>query len=193
MYRHWIESIAIECIAIECIALNLSPLNLSPLIKSIATVQTEGSLSPYEPVYLRIHCRRRALRPVTSNYPQSTHPNMRTCATYACSDVNMRNPNMRQSTIADGFQDAMTDSIEIATPLKSTKAWNSNFLVPIQIKSKSPFEFVPRDTEQSEYLDAVDFMMLHFQWVAFSVETVLPRWMRGSMTGLNWGSGEGGW
>jgi len=34
----------------------------------------------------------------------------------------MRNPNMRQSTIADGFQDAMTDSIEIATPLKSTKA-----------------------------------------------------------------------
>jgi len=85
----------------------------------------------------------------------------------------MRNPNTRQSTIADDFQDARTDSIEIATPLKSTKARNSNFSVPIQIKTKSLFEFVP-------YLDAVDFMMLHSQWKLSCLVG-----LRGSMTGLN--------
>jgi len=36
-----------------------------------------------------------------------------------------------------------------------------------QIKRQSQFEFVPRDTEESEFLDLVDF-----GGVAFSVETV---------------------
>jgi len=62
----------------------------------------------------------------------------------------------------------MTDSTENATIRKSTTSKNSNSLVQIQIKSISPFEFVPRDTEESELLDLMDF------WgVAFSVETVI--------------------
>jgi len=60
----------------------------------------------------------------------------------------------------------VTVSTEHATPPKSTKSRNSNFSVPIQIKSKSQFEFVLRDTEESESLDLVDF-----GGAAFSVET----------------------
>jgi len=52
------------------------------------------------------------------------------------------------------------------TPPESTKSRNSNFSLQIQIESKSQVEFVPRDTEESEFLDLVDF-----GGVAFSVET----------------------
>jgi len=52
---------------------------------------------------------------------------------------------------------SMTVSTENATTLKSTKSRNSNSSVPIQIKPKSQFEFVPQDTEKSEFLDLVDF------------------------------------
>jgi len=51
----------------------------------------------------------------------------------------------------------MTVSTENATPPKSTKSRNSKSSVQIQIKSQSQFEFVPRDTEESEFLDLVDF------------------------------------
>ena len=51
----------------------------------------------------------------------------------------------------------MTDSTENTTPPKSTKSRNSNPAVPIQIKPKSQFEFVSRDTEESESLELVDF------------------------------------
>jgi len=51
----------------------------------------------------------------------------------------------------------MTLSSENATPLKSTKSRNSDFTVQIQIKPKSQFEFVARDTGESEFLDLVDF------------------------------------
>jgi len=65
-----------------------------------------------------------------------------------------------------------TDSTENATPPKSTRSRNSIPLIwiclQIQIKSKSQFEFVPRDTEESEVLDLVDF-----GGVAFSVESVI--------------------
>jgi len=54
---------------------------------------------------------------------------------------------------------AMTDSTEIATPPKFTKSRNCHSSVQIQNKPKSPFEFVPRDTEQSEFIDLVDFKM----------------------------------
>ena len=60
------------------------------------------------------------------------------------------------------------------TPLKmshlptSTESQNSNVSVQIQIKPKSQFEFVPRDTEESDFLDLV-----RFRGVAFSVETVV--------------------
>jgi len=65
----------------------------------------------------------------------------------------------------------LTVSTPIATPPKSTKSSNSNSSVHIQIKPKSQFEFVPRDTEKSEFLDLVDF-----GGVAISVETVVgPR------------------
>ena len=64
--------------------------------------------------------------------------------------------------------EAMTVSTENAASPKSTIPRNSNFSVQIQIKPKSQFEFVLRDTEESEFLDMVDF------WeAAFSVETVI--------------------
>ena len=51
----------------------------------------------------------------------------------------------------------MTVFTENATPLESTKPRNSNSSAQIQIRAKSQFEFVPRDTEESEFLDLADF------------------------------------
>jgi len=62
----------------------------------------------------------------------------------------------------------MAVSIANATPPKSTKSRHSNSLVKIQIKPKSQFESVPRDTEELEFLDLVDF-----GGAAISVETVI--------------------
>jgi len=62
----------------------------------------------------------------------------------------------------------MIVSTENATPPKSNKPINSNSSVQIQIKSKSQFEFVPRDTEKSDFLDVVDL-----RGVAIAVETVI--------------------
>jgi len=62
----------------------------------------------------------------------------------------------------------MTDSIELATTPKTTKSRNSNSSVQIQMKPKSQSEFVPRDIEESEFLDLVDFGD-----IAFIVETVI--------------------
>ena len=58
----------------------------------------------------------------------------------------------------------MTDSTKNATPPKSTKSRNSHFAVQIQMKPQFQFQFVPRDTEKSEFLDLVDL-----GGVAFSV------------------------
>ena len=44
----------------------------------------------------------------------------------------------------------------------------SNSSVQIWIKPKSQFEFIPRDTKESKFLDLVDFGD-----AAFSVETVV--------------------
>jgi len=63
---------------------------------------------------------------------------------------------------------SMTHSTENATTPKSTKSRNSKSLVQIQIQPTSDFGFVPRGTEQSEFLDLVDFCS-----VAISVETVI--------------------
>jgi len=63
----------------------------------------------------------------------------------------------------------MTVSTEIATSLESTKSRHSNSSVQIQMKPQSQFEFVPRDTEKSEFLDLVDS-----GGVAILVETVIP-------------------
>ena len=60
----------------------------------------------------------------------------------------------------------MIDSIENATPVKSTKSRNSIFSIQIQIKPKFHFEFVPQDSGESEFLDSEDF------WDIASVETV---------------------
>jgi len=62
----------------------------------------------------------------------------------------------------------MTDSTENATPPKSTKSRNSDSSVQIQIQPKFHFQVVPRDDEESEFLDLVDFGE-----VAFSEETVV--------------------
>jgi len=47
----------------------------------------------------------------------------------------------------------MTVSTENAAPLKFTESKKLSFSVQIQIKPKFQFEFVPRDTEESESLD----------------------------------------
>ena len=57
---------------------------------------------------------------------------------------------------------------EPAIPTKSTTSRNSNYSVQIQTKLESQFEFGPRDTEESEFLDVVDF-----EGVAISVESVI--------------------
>ena len=59
----------------------------------------------------------------------------------------------------------MTDSTENATPPKFSNSKNS---VQIQIQPKSQIEFVPRDTEESEFFDLVDF-----EGVSISGETVI--------------------
>jgi len=60
----------------------------------------------------------------------------------------------------------MTLSTENATTPKPTKSRTSNSSTKIQIKPQSQFEFVPRDTEKSEFLDLRDFGS-----VGISVET----------------------
>jgi len=57
---------------------------------------------------------------------------------------------------------------ENATSQKPTRSRNPNFSVQISIRTKSQFEFVPRDTEEFEFLDLVDS-----GGVAMSVETVI--------------------
>jgi len=59
------------------------------------------------------------------------------------------------------------DSFQNATSPKSTRSRNANLSVQIHIKPKPQCEFVPRDTEESEFLDLVDS-----RDVAFSVESV---------------------
>jgi len=61
----------------------------------------------------------------------------------------------------------MTDSTENAATPKSTRSRNSN-LVHIQIRPKSQCKFVPQDTEESEFLELVDF-----NCASFSGETVI--------------------
>ena len=65
---------------------------------------------------------------------------------------------------------SMTDFTTNATPSQSNtiRKLNSNSLLQIQIKPKSQFEFIPRDTKKSEFLDLVGFGD-----EAFSVETVI--------------------
>ena len=61
-----------------------------------------------------------------------------------------------------------THSTENATTPQSTKSRNSNSSVQLQIQPKSQFEFVPQNTEESEYLDLADS-----EDAAFSAETVI--------------------
>ena len=62
----------------------------------------------------------------------------------------------------------ITVSTQNATPPESTKSRNSNSSVQIQIKPKSQFEFLPRNTEKLLFLDLVDF-----GGIAILVETVI--------------------
>ena len=59
------------------------------------------------------------------------------------------------------------DSRKYCTP-EIHQIQNSNVSTQIQIRPKSQSEFVPRDTEESEFLDTV-----RFGGVEFSVETVI--------------------
>ena len=63
-------------------------------------------------------------------------------------------------------------SSEYAEPPNSTQSTNSNSLTQIQIKLKSQFKSVPRDTEKSDSLEWVD-VVVDFGDVAFLVETVI--------------------
>jgi len=62
--------------------------------------------------------------------------------------------------------DDLTVSSENTTPPKPTKSRNSNFSEQLEINSRSQFEFVPWDAEESEFLD-----LMNFRCVATSVET----------------------
>jgi len=66
-----------------------------------------------------------------------------------------------------------TISTEYNTPRIFSKFSNSNSSVQVQIEPKSHFGFVPRDTEEFEFLDSVDF-----GYVAFSVEIVIDDFLR---------------
>jgi len=66
------------------------------------------------------------------------------------------------------WHDFRTESTGNSTPPKSTKSRNSNASVQIQINPRSQFEFLPRDTEESECFDLVDC-----GGVEISVETVI--------------------
>ena len=67
----------------------------------------------------------------------------------------------------------MTDSTEKASPWKPSTSRNSCFSVQIQIKPKSQFELLPRNTEELKFLDLV-----HFGGAAFSVESILRHYRR---------------
>jgi len=62
----------------------------------------------------------------------------------------------------------MIVSTENATPPKSSRSRNSDSSVQIQTEPTCQFEFVPRYTEKSGFLDLIDVGD-----VAFSVETVI--------------------
>ena len=66
------------------------------------------------------------------------------------------------------FELVITDFTENATPLKSNLSRNPACSVQIQIKPKFQSQFVPRDTEESGFLDLVDVGD-----VKFSVEIVI--------------------
>ena len=63
----------------------------------------------------------------------------------------------------------MTDSTENATAPKFTTSRYSKSSVRIQIQTESQFEFVRRDTEESEFVDLANFG--HFQWKLFYVDS----------------------
>jgi len=62
----------------------------------------------------------------------------------------------------------MTVSAKNATPPRSTKSGNSNSSAQIQITPKFQSQFVPRDIEESKFVDLVDF-----GGVVFQVESVI--------------------
>ena len=68
-----------------------------------------------------------------------------------------------------------TDSTEITALPKSTKSQHSDSSVQIQRGSSFQFEFVLRDTEESEFLDSMDF-----GGAALPVETVIHMHMNES-------------
>jgi len=68
-------------------------------------------------------------------------------------------------------------SSQNAEPPKSTKPTNSNFSIQFPIQPKSQFGFVPRDTEESEFLNTEDFGD-----VAFLVESVKEYFITKALT-----------
>jgi len=102
----------------------------------------------------------------------ATHCNtLQHTATHWSRKINLTHPCWveKSNDIQSKSQLSMTDSTENTTSPKSTQIRNSNVSVQIQIKPKCPSEFVPRDTEESESLDLVDFGD-----VAFSVKVSYP-------------------
>jgi len=63
---------------------------------------------------------------------------------------------------------SMTDSTENAVPPKTTNSENSNSSVQCQIVPNFQFVFVPKDVEESQFFDSVDF-----GGVSLLVESVL--------------------
>jgi len=81
----------------------------------------------------------------------------------------------------------MTVSTENVTSPESNKSRNSHSSVQIQIDPESQFEFAPRDTEKSEFLDLVDV-----GGVAISVESVICAWGLEVLPMLDFSALQGG-
>ena len=71
----------------------------------------------------------------------------------------MRHDSLKRGMglITEVYRITLTDSIENSTPTKSIQLRNSKSSLQIQIKPKFEFEIVPWDTEDSEFLDLVNF------------------------------------
>ena len=81
----------------------------------------------------------------------------------------------------------MLDSKENATPPKHIKSRISPPSVTTQMKPKSQFEYVSRDTEESDFLGLVDF-----GGVVFSAETVRGHiYVRPQQSAVHWSQHQG--
>ena len=75
------------------------------------------------------------------------------CVSPSLLSPSLLSPSLLSPSHRRALQQYITVSTENATSQKSNMSRNSNFSVQTRIQPKSQSEFVPRDTEESEFLD----------------------------------------